>query len=227
MGVSRASAPWRRAGLRGYPLRFVWYRHSWWRRGIASLTQNGVVNIASLVSFFGAQQSIIDGKQRVREPQMMWMDVDDRLHQWTLATSKELLERCRSFKRRNRVFVVPQPWKGKIDEQGVAERRADDLRKQANQDLQYTLGANASPYSTVVGGCAEFKRGRTSTKYDRRSGHPPTVVIEEMGQKSIRALGLQNAYRYTKTNQGGHFSTVFGNVTPKSRLSFDSFHNNR
>ncbi|GBO99529.1 hypothetical protein EVAR_698_1 [Eumeta japonica] len=52
------------------------------------------------------------------------------------------------------------------------------------QDLQDTLGANAPLYSTIVHGCVEFKSERTSTKDDPRSGHPTTIVTEEMIKKS-------------------------------------------
>lgn len=54
---------------------------------------------------------------------------------------------------------------------------------QVNQDLQNTLGVHAPYYSTVARWCAEFKRGRTSTNDDPRSGRPTTTITEQMIKK--------------------------------------------
>lgn len=55
--------------------------------------------------------------------------------------------------------------------------------EQVNQDLRATLGVNGPPYSTVARWCAEFKRGRTSTNDDPRTGRPTSAVTQQMIKK--------------------------------------------
>ncbi|GBP34954.1 hypothetical protein EVAR_28419_1 [Eumeta japonica] len=59
---------------------------------------------------------------------------------------------------------------GKVGGEGVEGGKVSVLENfhytRVNQDSQDTLGADTLPYSTVARWCAQFKRGRTSTKDD-------------------------------------------------------------
>jgi histone-lysine N-methyltransferase SETMAR len=50
-------------------------------------------------------------------------------------------------------------------------------------ELDSTLGESAPSFSTVKTWVADFKRGRTSTNDEQRSGRPKTATSEEMVQK--------------------------------------------
>ena len=55
--------------------------------------------------------------------------------------------------------------------------------KQIHMDMVATLGVDAPSYSMVKNWGADFKSGRTSTKYEHRSGRPVEVATPEIVDK--------------------------------------------
>ncbi|GBP80071.1 hypothetical protein EVAR_88401_1 [Eumeta japonica] len=70
-------------------------------------------------------------------------------------------------------------------------------KESVNQDLQDTLGANASTCPTVLAWCVKLKRTKTSTNDHPRSDRPTTVVTEEM-QKGVHDRISRWSYCYKR-----------------------------
>ena len=86
--------------------------------------------------------------------------------------------------------------------------------KEIKAGLDEVHGTSAPVFVTVYNWVNEFKRGRTSTKYEHRSGRPLEVIIPEMIDKiddivlSDRRIKVREVIEVTGISQGTVFSSL-------------------